>query len=147
MPGTGLPTQQIADVFEFPVRVYYEDTDAGGVVYHATYLNFMERARTEWLRAAGFEQDELRERDGVIFAVNDLSISYRRPARFNDALRVTARLNEARGARLRLTQQVIRQNDNEILADAAVQVVCLDAERFRPVAVPSNILEKLLHAD
>jgi acyl-CoA thioester hydrolase len=134
-------------MFEFPVRVYYEDTDAGGVVYHAKYLNFMERARTEWLRAGGFEQDELRDRDGVIFAVNDLSIRYRRPARFNDALRVTARVDEARGARLRLSQQVIRQNDNEVLADAEVQVVCLDAERFRPVAVPSHILEKLLHAD
>lgn len=129
------------------MRVYYEDTDAGGVVYHATYLNFMERARTEWLRSGGFEQDVLREELGVIFAVNDLSIRYRRPARFNDALRVTARLDEARGARLRLTQQVIRENDNEILADADVQVVCLHAERFRPVAVPSQILEKLLHAD
>lgn len=133
--------------FAFPVRVYYEDTDAGGVVYHAKYLNFMERARTEWLRAAGFEQDELRAHHGVIFAVNHLSIDYRRPARFNEALRVTARLIEARGVRLRLAQQVIRQNDNEVLAEAEVQVVCVDAERFRPTAIPSLILEKLLHAD
>jgi acyl-CoA thioester hydrolase len=134
-------------VFAFPVRVYYEDTDAGGVVYHAKYLNFMERSRTEWLRACGLEQDVLRDQFGVIFAVNNLSISYLRPARFNDALLATSSLIESRGARLRLHQQVIRQAGNALLADAEVQVVCLDAERFRPLAVPSEILEKVLHAD
>jgi len=135
------------DTFEWPVRVYYEDTDAGGVVYHARYLNFLERARTEWLRAAGFEQDALRADPGVIFVVRHMAIDYLQPARFNDALRITARLAGARGARLQLEQQVLAQHDNKILVQAQVQVVCVDATRFRPMAVPPFILEKLHDAD
>ncbi len=70
--------------FTFPVRIYYEDTDSGGVVYYANYLKFMERARTEWLRALGFEQDQLLEQEGVIFAVRSVTVDYNAPARFND---------------------------------------------------------------
>lgn len=135
------------DRFEWPVRVYYEDTDAGGVVYHAQYLNFLERARTEWLRAAGFEQDALREEAGLIFVVNRVAIDFLLPARFNDALRVTAELCETRGARLLLQQQVLRGDEPKPLVRAEVQVVCVDATRFRPTAVPAFILEKLQHAE
>lgn len=134
-------------IFAWPVRVYYEDTDAGGVVYHGQYLNFLERARTEWLRAGGFEQDALREDPGVIFAVNRISLDYLAPARFNDALTVTAALRESRGARLLFDQQVVRDADAKPLLRAEVQVVCVDADRFRPKPVPSFILEKLLDAD
>lgn len=133
--------------YEWPVRVYYEDTDAGGVVYHGRYLNFLERARTEWLRAAGFEQDELREDPGVIFVVKRVAIDYMIPARFNDALKVTVQLREQRGARMLLDQQVKHQTDNRTLARAEVQVVCVDATRFKPMAVPSFILEQLSDAD
>jgi acyl-CoA thioester hydrolase len=133
--------------FEWPVRVYYEDTDAGGVVYHAQYLNFLERARTEWLRAAGFEQDALREDPGLIFVVNRVAIDFLAPARFNDALTVTAELRETRGARLVLEQQVLRPDQAKPLVRAEVQVVCVDALRFRPTAVPVFILEKLQHAE
>ncbi len=133
--------------FHWPVRVYYEDTDAGGVVYHSQYLNFLERARTEWLRAAGFEQDALRADQGVLFVVSRVAIDYLRPARFNDALVVTVDVRENRGARLLLDQQVIRENDDKPLARAEVQVVCVDPERFRPKAVPDLILEKLRDAD
>jgi len=133
--------------FEWPVRVYYEDTDAGGVVYHSQYLNFLERARTEWLRAVGFEQDALRQDPGLIFVVNRMAIDYLAPARFNDALRVSVQLQETRGARLLINQQVVHQTDNKTLVRAEVQVVCVDATRFRPMAVPSFILEKLLDAD
>jgi acyl-CoA thioester hydrolase len=76
------------DIFHWPVRVYYEDTDAAGVVYYANYLKFFERARTEWLRARGFEQDRMRVDHGVVFVVSKLQVEYQRPAKFNDALRV-----------------------------------------------------------
>jgi acyl-CoA thioester hydrolase len=135
------------DTFEWPVRVYYEDTDAGGVVYHSQYLNFLERARTEWLRAAGFEQDKLRDDPGLIFVVNRVAIDFLQPARFNDALKVTVALREQRGARLLLDQQVVQQDNDKILARAEVQVVCVDSQRFRPLAVPTFILEKLRDAD
>ncbi|HGX92774.1 MAG TPA: YbgC/FadM family acyl-CoA thioesterase, partial [Candidatus Tenderia sp.] len=78
------------ELFSWPVRVYYEDTDAGGVVYHASYLCFLERARTEWLRSLGLEQDVLRQRDNILFAVRHIDIAYLKPARFNDQLDVTA---------------------------------------------------------
>lgn len=136
-----------AAIFEWPIRVYYEDTDAGGVVYHSRYLNFLERARTEWLRAGGFEQDALREDPGLMFVVNRVAVDFVAPARFNDALRITAQLRETRGARLLLDQQVIHQDTDKTLVRAEVQVVCVDATRFRPKSVPPFILEKLLDAD
>lgn len=83
-------------IFSLPVRVYYEDTDSGGVVYHSNYLNFMERARTEWLRALGFEQDELLRENGVLFAVSAVSITFHKPARFNELLAVTVTLARRR---------------------------------------------------
>src|SRR4030066_1801109 len=95
-------------IFSMPVRVYYEDTDSGGVVYHSNYLNFMERARTEWLRALGFEQDELLRRDGVIFAVRSANIEFLKPARFNDLLQATVQISRRGQASLSFAQEIRR---------------------------------------
>ncbi len=124
-------------VFSIPVRVYYEDTDSGGVVYHSNYLNFMERARTEWLRALGFEQDQLLRELGVIFAVSSVNIEFRKPARFNELLGVTVAVTRRGAASLTLKQTVCRGDD--VLAEAEVRVACIDAERFVPVALPAAV--------
>jgi acyl-CoA thioester hydrolase len=121
--------------------VYYEDTDSGGVVYHANYLRFMERARTEWLRALGFEQDVLREQESMMFAVRSAAVEYVRPARLNDVLQVSAQLEERRGASLGFVQQVRR--DEEILCQGRIKIVSLDVLTFRPKPIPSSILDKL----
>jgi acyl-CoA thioester hydrolase len=123
--------------FAWPVRVYFEDTDAGGVVYYANYLKFMERARTEWLRERGFEQDELRAGAGILFVVRAVSLELMRPARFNDALAVTCRPVALGRASLDVTQQVLR--DGSELASAVVRLACVDAERFVPVAIPPPV--------
>ncbi len=122
------------------MRVYYEDTDAGGVVYHSQYLNFMERARSEWLRALGFEQDELADQEQVVFVVRRIEVDFRRPARFNDALLVTVELVEQRSASLILTQFIRRESDGEALIQGRVRVACVDAKRFRPTPIPERML-------
>lgn len=127
--------------FDWPVRVYYEDTDAGGVVYHANYLNFMERARTEWLRALGFEQDLLRTEHNLLFAVHSMQLTYRRPARFNDALLIQSRLNKASGASMQFEQNIYR--GEELLCQASVRIASLDAESFRPKSIPTFILTEM----
>jgi len=129
-------------IFSMPVRVYYEDTDTGGVVYHSNYLNFMERARTEWLRALGFEQDELLREYGVIFAVSAVSVAFHKPARFNELLAVTVALYRRGAASLTLKQEVRR--GNEVLASGEVRVACLDAQRFAPVAIPKHVADTVL---
>jgi len=135
------------DIFEFPVRVYYEDTDAGGVVFYANYLRFMERARTEWLRARGFEQDQLRDEQGVLFAVRRAEVDYLKPARFNDRLLVSAVVVERKRASFSFEQAVRREADGEILCRGRVKVVCVDAERFLPAALPPAIKELLTDAE
>jgi len=130
--------------FSIPIRVYYEDTDTGGVVYHSNYLNFMERARTEWLRSFGFEQDELRRRDGVIFAVSAVNIAFRRPARFNELLAVTVEVVRRGAASLTLAQEVRRAD--EVLASAEVRIACIDVERFAPVAIPAPVAARIAAA-
>jgi len=127
--------------FEWPIRVYYEDTDSGGVVYHSNYLNFMERARTEWLRSLGFEQDELINEHQCIFAVHSMQLNFKRPAKFNDSLIVRSHLLKAVGARMEFEQKIYR--DNELLCEAAVKIACLDANRFRPKSLPSFILTEI----
>jgi len=127
--------------FEWPIRVYYEDTDSGGVVYHSNYLNFMERARTEWLRSLGFEQDDLISNHQCIFAVHSMQLNFRRPARFNDELVVRSHLLDAVGARMEFKQKIYR--DDELLCEAAVKIACLDANRFRPKSLPSFILTEI----
>lgn len=127
--------------FEWPIRVYYEDTDSGGVVYHSNYLNFMERARTEWLRTLGFEQDELITDHQCIFAVHSMQLNFRRPAKFNDALLVKSHILKAAGASLEFKQKIYR--DDELLCEATVKVACLDTNRFRPRSIPSFILTEI----
>lgn len=129
------------DKFHWPVRIYYEDTDSGGVVYHSQYLNFMERARTEWLRALGFEQDLLRNEHKLLFAVHSMQITYRRPARFNDALLIESQLVKASGASMQFEQIIYR--GEELLCDASVRIACLDAETFRPKSIPKSILTEM----
>lgn len=131
----------IVDVFEWPVRVYYEDTDSGGVVYHSNYLNFMERARTEWLRHLGVEQDELRQQHAVLFAVHSMQLNFRRPARFNDALTIRSSLHKAAGASMQFEQKIFR--GEELLCEAQVRIACLDADSFRPKSIPSFILTEM----
>jgi acyl-CoA thioester hydrolase len=126
--------------FRWPVRVYYEDTDAGGVVYHATYLNFMERARTEWLRALGFEQDRLREELAVLFVARRLGIEFRGAARFNDRLTVTASLSGRGRASLDFAQEVLRDDDGVVCVRASINIACVDAASLRPVRIPEAIL-------
>ena len=133
------------NAFAWPVRVYYEDTDAGGVVYYANYLRFLERARTEWLRALGFEQDALARDAGVIFAVRRIEVDYLKPARFNDALTIYARIAERGRASLVFAQE-IRRGD-EVLVKGMVKVACLEAANFRPAPIPAAILEVMPHAD
>lgn len=131
-------------VFHWPVRVYWEDTDAGGVVYYANYLKFLERARSEWLRAAGFEQDQLRDAAGVVFVVRRVEVDYLSPARFNDALDVSVMLKELGRASLSLTQSISR--DDTRLVAAQVTLACVDAMRFKPVKIPAPILQALAQA-
>ena len=134
-------------LFTFPVRVYYEDTDAGGVVYHAKYLNFFERCRTEWLRHLGYEQDELRESKSILFVVSELSIHYLKPALFNQQLIVTAEVTDLGASRLIMEQQILQASGNgetEILAQGSVTLACLDSNKFKPKRIPLMIRESLL---
>ena len=123
-----------------PLRVYYEDTDSGGVVYYANYLKFMERARTEWLRSLGFEQDELLQRLGILFAVRRVEADYRQPARFNDALTVSANIKTRGKASLTFAQSIRTANDRRLLCSGVVKIACIDAERFRPSPLPEELL-------
>lgn len=130
--------------FTWPVRVYYEDTDAGGVVYHAQYLKYLERARTEWLRAAGVEQDVLLAEYGVVFAVTHVDLRYQRPARFNEALTVSVMPTRRGRARIAFEQIISRaESPCEPLALATVEVACVEQMRFRACAIPDFLLEKL----
>jgi acyl-CoA thioester hydrolase len=131
-------------VFSWPVRVYWEDTDAGGVVYYANYLKFMERARSEWLRALGFEQDVLRDEAGVVFVVRRVEIDYLSPARFNDQLDVSVNLHEVGRASLSVKQALTRETTP--LGAAQVMLACVGAASFKPVKIPAPILQALAQA-
>lgn len=127
--------------FSIPMRVYYEDTDAGGVVYYANYLRFMERARAEWLRAFGFEQDDLEKQHGVVFAVRSVQIDYLKPARFNDLLQVT--VEPGRHGRASITMQQRVQRGDQVLCEAEVKMACIATESFSPCALPAVFAERL----
>lgn len=139
--------------FLWPVRIYYEDTDSGGVVYYANYLKYMERARTEWLRSLGFEQDQLINEQGVIFAVRSINVEYKKPARFNDLLQVSAELIERGGASLTFRQNIFNEKkDNEnkgdpetdqLLCSGQIRLACLDAEKMRPCSIPEQIVTEI----
>ena len=131
----------IEPVFSWPTRVYWEDTDAGGVVYHAQYLAFLERARTEWMRAQGHGQDRLRTELDLVFAVRSMRIDFRLPARLDDALQVTVALRECRRASLVIAQAIHR--DGTLLLDAEVRVAALFAEGFKPRPIPQPLYDAL----
>lgn len=125
-------------LFVWPLRIYYEDTDVSGVVYHANYLRYFERARTEWLRALGCSQESLRVEDGVAFTVSELQIAFRQPARLDDALEATVEVSELRRASLRFTQRLRdAARPDRLLATADVRVACVDATSFKPRALPA----------
>ena len=126
--------------FSWPIRVYYEDTDCGGVVYYANYLKFLERARTEWLRTLGFGQRELAARDGVVFVVRSLAIEYLKPSLIDDNLRVTVELAKVGASLMVVAQRVIFED--EVRVSAEVRLACVDRERFRPVRMPQAILTR-----
>jgi acyl-CoA thioester hydrolase len=137
-------------MFHWPVRVYYEDTDSGGVVYHANYLKFMERARSEWLRNFGIDQTVLSAEHGIIFVVRSIAVRYLQPARFNDLLHVAVRPAAHRGAGLELAQSVSRARTadeepgaGELLCTAEVQLACVDSRRFRPRRLPDFLLAEI----
>jgi len=129
--------------FTWPVRVYYEDTDAGGVVYNANYLRFMERARTEWLRSLGYEQDVLREREGILFAVRHAALDFLSPACFNDLLRVSVALTRRGGASLDFAQEVRRDSDGALCCSGLVKVACVNARTLRPNRIPEKLLAEI----
>ena len=129
-----------ATSFAWPVRVYWEDTDAGGIVYYANYMRFMERARTEWLRAQGHAQSELAEKFGFVFAVAEVKLQYRRPARLDDELTISCVPVPEGRASIRF-QQVIRRGD-EVLVEGEVRVACVDAKTFRPRRLPEFIVSQ-----
>ncbi len=133
--------------YRFPVRVYYEDTDAAGIVYYANYFRFMERARTEWLRHLGFEQDALRDQYGIVFVVRSARADYLRPAWFNDLLWVTGEVRDHSRTAMTIGQDVLRQDDDSLLCRGEVGIVCVNIESFRPAPIPGIILEKLKDAD
>ncbi len=132
--------------FLWPVRVYYEDTDSGGVVYYANYLKFMERGRSEWLRSLGFEQDQILAEEGIIFAVRRVEVDFYAPARFNDALQVGVRLLQHRRASMTFLQEIKRENNEQILCSGRVQIACIDANRFRPCALPKQLAQEITDA-
>ncbi|RVT49735.1 tol-pal system-associated acyl-CoA thioesterase [Rubrivivax albus] len=127
--------------FRHAVRVYWEDTDAGGIVFYANYLKYFERARTEWLRSLGVQQQALRETVGAMFVVGDTQLRFLRPARLDDLLDVTAVLREAGRASLQLAQQAWR--GTELLAEGEIRIGCVDATTLRPRRIPDSILQAL----
>ena len=129
--------------FSWPIRIYYEDTDSGGVVYHGKYLNFLERCRTEFLRHRGFEQDRLINDNNMLFVVRSINIDFNKPARFNELLEVTARVSQIKKASLLFEQKIIRSSDQQLLCQASVLVACLTADGFKPRALPAGLREAL----
>ena len=127
--------------FRWPIRVYWEDTDAGGIVFYANYLKFFERARTEWLRSLGIEQQQLKEATGGIFVVAETSVRYLRPARLDDELIVTARLQEIGRASMTIKQQVMLKN--ALLCEGTIRIGWVDAASLQPGRIPQNIIENL----
>jgi acyl-CoA thioester hydrolase len=128
-------------LFAWPVRVYWEDTDAGGVVYHARYLHFLERARSEWLRAAGIGQEQARAELGVVFVVHRMEILFNAPARLDDLLTATVQPVDCRSASFVVTQELRREPEARALVEARVRIACLDAAAFRPRPIPEHLLD------
>lgn len=137
------PPENIIDPFSWRIRVYWEDTDAGGVVYHAGYLRFMERARSEWLRTKGVDQVRLREQTGLAFVVRDMHIDFLAPARLDDELEVSVVVQTRRAASLLLSQAIRRCSDGTELVHAQVRVACVDLDRMRPAPIPDDLMPRI----
>jgi acyl-CoA thioester hydrolase len=136
----------VTSPFSWPIRVYWEDTDAGGIVYYANYLKFMERARTEWLRAIGVEQGSLQREHGLMFAVVNAETHFQRPARYGDMLQVTCLVDKSTRASLTFRQDIYREDagaERELLVTGSVRVACLDAARLRPRPLPGFVLQEM----
>jgi acyl-CoA thioester hydrolase len=134
--------------FSWPVRTYWEDTDAGGIVYYANYLKFMERARSEWLRALGVEQTQLKQSEGLMFVVVRAEADFRKPARYGDLLQVTCEVTQSTRASLTFRQDIVRAGtneatDDEVLVNGVVRIACLDAVKFRPRPLPEILLQEI----
>ena len=132
-----------AYVHRLPIQVYYEDTDAAGVVYYANYLKFMERGRTEFLRAFGFQQTQLLDEFGVIFVVRSVNIDFLRPARFDDQIEVLTQIEQFRRVSMGFQQEISQKGKETKLCSGTVQVACLQAESFRPTAFPEKLRARL----
>jgi tol-pal system-associated acyl-CoA thioesterase len=134
-------------IFSWPVRVYYEDTDAGGVVYHSQYLNFLERARTEWLRHLGFDHNNLRDEFKLVFVVHSMQIQFKKPAKLDDLLTISSELIKIGRGSFEFLQKIqLYQTDNsnqKILIEAQVKLACVDTLTFKPMAIPAQIREKM----
>ena len=127
--------------FSIPIRVYVEDTDAGGIVFYANYLKYMERARTEWLRSLGIELDDVQREQGTLFVVRSVNIDYQSPARFNEQLQATFELDQVKRASLQCQQFVMREST--ILTQASVTLVCVNADTLTACAIPQSIKEAM----
>ena len=127
-------------LFSWPIRVYWEDTDGGGVVYHANYLRFLERARTEWLRSKGIAQEALRRDQDVVFAIRAVQMEFLAPARLDDELLATVDVTAVRGASLAFRQALVRADGTELVR-ATVRAACLTASTFRPRALPEGLFD------
>ncbi len=134
-------TQKTKETFKLPIRVYYEDTDAGGIVYYANYLKFMERARTEWLRSLGFEQDQLREGWNIIFVVRKVIIEYLLPALFNDQLTVSVEISSLGKTHIGCLQKIYKTTEgkDKLITEASVDLVCVDDKSLRPRRLPETL--------
>lgn len=146
--------------FSWPIRVYYEDTDSGGVVYYANYLKFMERARTELLRSFGYEQDQLKQELDIVFAVRSVNIEYKKPARFNDELNVVTSITSLGKASIHFKQTIFKQTVDlsssqqsdtlqnsvespRLLVEAAIKIACVNATKFTPQSIPAPITKRI----
>jgi acyl-CoA thioester hydrolase len=127
--------------FSLPVRIYFEDTDSGGVVYHSNYLKFMERARTEWLRSIGIDQRHLKQDNHIMFVVHRIDIQFKLSARFNDELIVKSELKDIGSSKIEFRQMIYR--NDEMLIDANVDIACIDSEKFKPVRIPPTIKQTM----
>ena len=127
--------------FDFPQRVYFEDTDAGGVVYHAQYIKFLERARTEWLRYLGFTNSELERKYKMIFVVSEIAVEFVKPARLDDALNISVGIENLGRVRMTFHQEIRRGED--ILVKARVSVATLAVESFKPIEIPADVKKKM----
>lgn len=153
MPPDSQPAKNTMSDFAWTIRVYYEDTDAGGVVFYANYLKFFERARTEWLRAAGVEQQIMTETHGVMFVVKSTALDYHAPARLDDELKLTVVVERMGRASVQFIQQAWRLTKDEhgdheeLLATGRIKVGCVDAKRFRPSEIPQEVLACIREID